>query len=36
MKERLDFGAFKTIIMKEYGKNHETFAHYFEKKRINE
>jgi len=32
MKERLDFGKFKRIIMKTYGKDHETFAHFFKKK----
>ncbi|KKK40439.1 hypothetical protein LCGC14_3073660 [marine sediment metagenome] len=31
MKERLNFGTFKRIIMKRYGKDHETFAHYFKK-----
>ena len=35
MKERLDFGTFKRIIMKEHGKNHEAFGHYFEMKRMN-
>jgi len=35
MRERLDFGTFKRIIMKKYGKEHETFAHYFiQKKKI--
>jgi hypothetical protein len=29
MQERLDFGTFKRIIMKKYGKEHESFAHYF-------
>jgi len=29
MQERLDFGTFKRIIMKKYGKDHESFAHYF-------
>ena len=29
MQERLDYGTFKRIIMKKYGKNHESFAHYF-------
>ena len=33
MKERLDYGTFKKIIMQNYGKNNETFAHYFELKR---
>jgi len=33
MKERLDYGTFKKIIMQKYGKNHDTFAHYFELKR---
>jgi len=32
MRERLDFGTFKRVIMKKYGKEHETFAHYFKKK----
>lgn len=31
MKERLNFGKFKRIIMKRFGKDHETFAHYFKK-----
>jgi len=34
MKERLDFGTFKRVIINKYGKNHHTFAHYFEFKRI--
>jgi len=29
MRERLDFGTFKRVIMKKFGKDHETFAHYF-------
>jgi len=29
MRERLDFGTFKRVIMKQYGKEHETFIHYF-------
>lgn len=29
MRERLDFGTFKRVIMKKYGKEHDTFAHYF-------
>jgi len=29
MKERLDYGTFKQVIMKKYGKDHETYAHYF-------
>ena len=29
MQERLDFGTFKRIIMKKFGKEHESFAHYF-------
>ena len=33
MKERLDFGTFKKILMQVYGKDHETFAHYFTIKR---
>ena len=33
MKERLNYGKFKRIIMKKYGKAHETFAHYFTTKR---
>ena len=33
MRERLDFGKFKRIIMKKYGKENETFAHYFQLKR---
>lgn len=32
MKERLDYATFKRIIMKTYGKEHETFAHYFKTK----
>jgi hypothetical protein len=32
MRERLDFGTFKRVIMKKYGKEHETFAHYFKQK----
>lgn len=35
MKERLDYGRFKQIIMKKYGKDQETFAHYFKHKRNN-
>lgn len=34
MKERMDYGTFKRVIMKKYGKKHESFAHYFETKRI--
>jgi hypothetical protein len=33
MKERLDFGTFKKIIMSKYGKENNTFAHYFKLKR---
>jgi len=33
MRERLDLGKFKTIIMKTYGKDYEGFAHYFKIKR---
>jgi hypothetical protein len=33
MKERLDFGKFKKILLKTYGKDHELFAHYFKIKR---
>jgi hypothetical protein len=33
MKERLDFGKFKKIIMNNYGKENDTFAHYFKLKR---
>jgi len=33
VKNRLDFGTFKRIIMKKYGKENETFAHYFKLKR---
>jgi len=29
MRERLDFGTFKRVIMKKFGKDDETFAHYF-------
>jgi hypothetical protein len=29
MRERLDYGSFKRIIMKKYGKSSESFAHYF-------
>jgi len=29
MRERLDYGSFKRIIMKKYGKSNETFAQYF-------
>jgi hypothetical protein len=32
MRERLDFGTFKRVIMKKYGKEHGTFAHYFKQK----
>lgn len=32
MRERLDFGTFKRIIMKKYGKEHESFTHYFTQK----
>lgn len=35
MKERLDFGTFKRIIMKKYGKENVNFAHYFKFKRSN-
>ena len=35
MRERLDFGKFKRIIMKKYGKENETFSHYFKFKRSN-
>jgi len=35
MKERLGFGAFKKMLMKNYGKNHEAFSHYFTIKRKN-
>ncbi len=35
MKERLDYGTFKRVIMKTYGKDHENFAHYFKIKRSN-
>jgi hypothetical protein len=31
MRERLDYGTFKRVIMKKYGKEHKTFAHYFKK-----
>jgi hypothetical protein len=33
MKERLDYGTFKRVIMKTHGKHNEIFAHYFEIKR---
>jgi len=33
MKERLDFGAFKKVLMKNYGKDHPLFEHYFTIKR---
>jgi hypothetical protein len=33
MKERLDYGAFKKFIRGTYGKENETFAHYFKLKR---
>lgn len=33
MKERLDFGKFKKTLMKKYGKEHDTFSHYFTIKR---
>lgn len=33
MKERLDYGTFKRVIMRKYGKEHEAFAHYFKLKR---
>ena len=33
MRERLDFGTFKRVIMKQYGKDNETFAHYFKQKK---
>ncbi len=33
MRERLDFGSFKRVIMKQYGKERETFAHYFKQKK---
>jgi hypothetical protein len=33
MKERLDFGTFKKIIRNKYGKDNQTFAHYFALKR---
>ncbi|GAG96705.1 unnamed protein product [marine sediment metagenome] len=29
MRERLDYGSFKRIIMKKYGKDNETFVQYF-------
>ncbi len=32
MKERLDFGTFKNVIRKKYGKDDEKFAHYFQTK----
>lgn len=35
MKKRLDYGSFKRVIMKKYGKNHEAFAAYFQKTRNN-
>jgi hypothetical protein len=35
MKERLDYGKFKRILMKIYGKDHESFAHYFKTIRKN-
>jgi hypothetical protein len=30
MKERLDYGTFKRVIMKKYGKDNDIFTHYFE------
>jgi len=33
MKERLDYGTFKRVVMRTYGKDHETYAHYFKLKR---
>jgi hypothetical protein len=33
VKNRLDIGTFKRIIMKKFGKENETFAHYFKSKR---
>ena len=35
MKERHDFGTFKRIIMQKFGKDHESFALYFKKKKKN-
>jgi len=35
MKERPDYGKFKRVIMKIYGKSDERFAHYFKTKRNN-
>ena len=32
MRERLDYGSFKRIIMQKYGKTQDSFAHYFKKK----
>jgi len=32
MRERLDFGTFKRVIMKKYGKSNKIFAHYFMQK----
>ena len=29
VKKRLDIGRFKTVLRKKYGKNNETFSHYF-------
>jgi len=34
MKERFNYGTFKKIIMKKYGKNDDTFAIYFNKIKI--
>ena len=36
MRERLDFGTFKKVVMQKYGKEHETFAHYFKQKKNTE
>jgi hypothetical protein len=33
MKERLDFGTFKKTLVQVYGKEHDTFSHYFTIKR---
>jgi len=33
VKNRLDIGTFKRIIIKKYGKENEIFAHYFKLKR---
>ena len=35
MEKRLDFGSFKRILMKKYGKDHEIFAIYFQKRKTN-